>query len=65
MGSIGYGIQSVYKLDPSLVMCFIYNLVVDLQQEAPYFSAAQLKADSDSGLTWTEKFFLNLRRVTP
>ena len=29
----------------------IYNLVVDLQQEVPYFFAAQLKAGSDSGVT--------------
>ena len=36
-------------------MCRIYNLVVDLQQEAPYFFAAKLKADSDSGVTQTKK----------
>ena len=48
---IGYSIQSVYKLDPGIVLCHIYNLVVDLFQEAPYFFAARLKADSDYGVT--------------
>ena len=53
--SIGNGIQSVSELEPVLGLCHIYNLVVDLQQETPYFFAAQLKADSDSGVTRKEK----------
>ena len=36
-------------------MCRIYNLVADLQQEAPRFLTAKFKADSDSGVTWTIK----------
>ena len=53
--SISYGIRSVSELEPFLVLCCIYNLVVDLQQEAPYVFAAKLKTDSDSGVTWKEK----------
>ena len=53
--SIGYGIYTVSELEHVRGMCRIYNLVVDLQQEAPYFFAAQLKADSDSGVTRTKK----------
>ena len=34
-------------------MCRIKDLVVDLQQESPYFFAAQLKSDSDYGVTLT------------
>ena len=39
-------------------MCCIYNLVFDLQQEAPSFFAARLKADFDSEMTQTEKSYL-------
>ena len=53
--SIRYGIQSVSELKPVLGLFRIYNLVVDLQQEASYFFAVQLKADSDSGVTRNEK----------
>ena len=53
--SIEYDIQSVYKLEPGLGLFNIYNLFVDLLQDAPYFFAALLKADPDSGVTRTEK----------
>ena len=47
--------HSVSELEPGLGLCCLYNLVVDLQQEAPYFFAVQLKSDSDSGVTRTKK----------
>ena len=53
--SSGYGIQSVSELEPSLGLCCIQNLVIDLKQEAPYSFAAQLKSDSDYGVTRTKK----------
>ena len=46
--SIGSGIQPGYKLEPVLVLCCCYNLVVDLLQEAPYLFSTLLKSDSDS-----------------
>ena len=36
-------------------MCRFNNLVVDLLQEGPYFFAARVKSDSDSGVNWAEK----------
>ena len=54
-GSKGCGIQSVSELEPVLGLCRCQNLVFDLQQEAPYFFAAQLKSDYDYGVTRTEK----------
>ena len=51
---IGYGISSVYELEPSFVLYRIYNLVVDLLQEAPYFFVTRVKVDSDSGVNWAE-----------
>ena len=36
-------------------MCRFYYLVVDLLQEAPYFFAALLKSDSNSGVNQAEK----------
>ena len=53
--SIEYGIQYIYKLGSGIGLCHIYNLVVDLLQETPYFFAARLKADSDSGVNRTQK----------
>ena len=53
--SIRYGIQSVSELEPLLGLCCIYNLVVELQQEAPYCFSAQLKADFDYRVTWVIK----------
>ena len=53
--SIRYSMHSVSELEPGLGLCCLYNLVVDLQQEAPYLFSAQLKADSDSGVTRTKK----------
>ena len=53
--SIGYGIHSVYKLEPGLGLCHFNNLVVDLLEEAPYLFSAQVKADSDSGVDWVDK----------
>ena len=53
--SIRYGIQSVSELEPLLGLCCIYNLVVELHQEATYCFSAQLKADSFYGGTWVKK----------
>ena len=53
--SLRYGIQSVSELEPLLGLCCIYNLVVELQQEAHYCFSAQLKADSYYGVTWVKK----------
>ena len=36
-------------------MCRFNNLVVDLLQEGPYFFAARVKSDSDSGVNQTEE----------
>ena len=33
-------------------ICYI---VVDILEEAPYFFAARVKADSDSGVNWVKK----------
>ena len=60
---IGSSIQPGYELEPSIGLCRYYNLVFDLLQEAPYFFAARLKADSNPSVTRTEK--KNLRGVTP
>ena len=53
--SIGSGIQPGKKLKPGLGLCRYYNLIVDLPQEAPYFFAALLKADSNYGFNQVEK----------
>ena len=36
-------------------MCRFYNLVVDFLQEAPYFFAARVEYNSDSGLNRAEE----------
>ena len=47
--------KSVSELKLVLGLCCIYNLFVDLLQEAPSFFASLLKSDSDSGVNQTEK----------
>ena len=45
----------VYKLEPVLGMWRFKNLFVDFLQEAPYFLAVRVKADSDYGANQAEK----------
>ena len=47
--------KSVSELKLVLGLCRILNIVVDLLQEAPYFFAAWVKSESDSGVNQAEK----------